>query len=210
MKENTIGGAAAGLYLRHPTNARGLLDRSAPAALASDPTSGPVPRRLTGRGRLAQLRAHRLPEGSPGARAAPSGASAGPSAWPVGLQRGAHGIRAHHMMETDTGRTAAPSLDEMWEMPFRPRHVLDPPPDDDRGHPDRPAPAALAGDPACGPLPGMLTGRGRLAQLGARRLPEGSPGAWAASTWSLRKPLRVARRAAAVRAHHLCASHDGA
>jgi hypothetical protein len=128
MKENAIGGAAAGLYLRHPTNARGRLHRSAPKALAGDPASGPVPRMLTGRGRFAQLGARRLPEGSTGARAAPSGASAGPSALPVGLQRGAHVIRAHRMMVTDTGRTEAPSLGERWEMPFRPRHVQDPPP----------------------------------------------------------------------------------
>jgi hypothetical protein len=70
MKENAIGGAAAGLYLRHPTNARGRLHRSAPEALAGDPASGPVPRMLTGRGRFAQLGARRIPQGSPGARSA--------------------------------------------------------------------------------------------------------------------------------------------
>ena len=79
-----------------------------------------------------------------------------------------------------------------------------------RGRPDRPAPAAFAGLSATDPVLCVLTGRGRPVQLGARRLPEGSPGACAAAVGCLRRTLCVARRAAAGRARHLRAPHDGA
>ena len=141
-------------------------------------------------------------------------ASVGPSEWSIRLQRGAPVICMYHTIAPDAGCTEAPSLDKRWGVPLRPRHPLDSlPPDQAQGHPDRPPPLTLAGLSATDRVPGMLTGHGRVAQLGVRelirprrvpeqRLPRASVGPY---EW----PTRLQRGAPVIYAHQTMAHDTG-